>query len=164
MRFLPFNPQPNSKLPMPMETLNPTAPENSAVTPNSNGHGQNGRMEPPTRRQTNPAAFLRPRTHIVENSDGYELQVELPGVNRAGLEVTVENGELTIVGRRQPFQTEAELVYRESRMADFRRVFEVDPSIDTTRISARLEQGVLTLTLPKAEAAKPRRIEVNGLN
>lgn len=150
---------------MHMETTNPTATENSQVV--TNGNGQNGRgdqQHQQTRRPMNPATFLRPRTHIVENTDGYELQVELPGVNRAGLEVTVENGELTIVGRRQPFQTEAELVYRESRMADFRRVFEVDPSIDTTRISARLEQGVLTLSLPKAEAAKPRRIEVSGLN
>ncbi len=147
---------------MHMETTNPTATENSGVV--TNGHGQeNGQAQPPARRGAN-ATFLRPRTHIVENTEGYELQVELPGVNRAGLEVTVENGELTIVGRRQPFQTEAELVYRESRMADFRRVFEVDPSIDTTRISARLEQGVLTLALPKAEAAKPRRIEVSGLN
>ena len=145
-----------------METLHPTANENSAVA--TNGNGGNGHTELQTRRQTNPAAFLRPRAQITENNDGYELQVELPGVNRAGLEVTIENGELTIVGRRQPFQTEAELVYRESRMADFRRGFEVAPSIDTTRISARLEQGVLTLTLPRAEAAKPRRIEVNGLN
>ena len=144
-----------------METLHPTATtENPAVM--TNGNGQNGYAEP-ARRQAN-TTFVRPRTHIVENAEGYELQVELPGVNRAGLEVTVENGELTIVGRRQLFQTEAELVYRESRTADFRRVFEVDPSIDTTRISARLEQGVLTLSLPKAEAAKPRRIEVSGLN
>ena len=47
---------------------------------------------------------------------------------------------------------------------DFRRVFEVDSSIDTARISAGLDQGLLTLTLPKAESAKPRRIEINGLS
>ena len=144
-----------------METTNPTATQNSTVA--TNGNGQNGRTDMMQQRQMN-MAFQRPRAHIVENTDGYELQVELPGVNRSGLEVTVENGELTIIGRRQPFQTEGELVYRESRAADFRRVFEVDPSIDTTRISARLDQGVLTLVLPKAEAAKPRRIEISGLN
>ncbi|MBV9126681.1 MAG: Hsp20/alpha crystallin family protein [Verrucomicrobia bacterium] len=124
----------------------------------SQQHNGNGQPQQSQRRSAN--AFLRPRTHIVETGDGYTLQVELPGVNKHGLEITVENGELTIVGRREPFQTEAELVYRESRTADFRRAFELDPSIDTTRIAARLEQGVLTLDLPKAEAAKPRRIEV----
>ncbi len=144
-----------------METMNhPSNEQSQAVATN----GQNGNHSGQTTRPTNAKSFLRPRTHIVENNDGYELQIELPGVNRDGLEVTVENGELTIVGRRREFQTEAELVYRESRLADFRRVFEVDPSIDTTRIAARLEQGVLTLVLPKAEAAKPRRIEISGLN
>ena len=56
------------------------------------------------------------------------------------------------------------MLYRESRPADFRRVFEVDGSIDATHIGAGLDQGLLTLTLPKAEAAKPRKIEINGLN
>jgi HSP20 family protein len=141
-----------------MNTSTPNSTENSAVMPqNGNGNGQHNHGG-------NAVAFVRPRAHIVENHDGYVLQVELPGVNKSGLEVTVENGELTIVGHRQPFQTEAELVYRESRTADFRRIFELDPSIDSARISGAMEQGVLTLHMPKAEAAKPRRIEVGGSN
>lgn len=134
-----------------MENLNVNV---QAPTANGNGHPQ---AQPQPSR---PASCVRPRAHIVENGDDFVLQVELPGVRRDGLEVTFENGELAIVGHRTPFQTEAELIYRESRPADFRRVFEIDPSIDTTKIGARLEQGVLTLTLPKAEASKPRRIEV----
>ncbi len=51
-------------------------------------------------------------------------------------------------------------VYRESRPLDYRRVFDLDPSIDTGRITAKMEQGILTLTLPKAEQVKPRRIQV----
>jgi len=52
-------------------------------------------------------------------------------------------------------------LYRESRSQDYRRVFEIDSSIDTTRIGAKIEQGILTLSLPKAEAVKPRKIVVN---
>ena len=59
-----------------------------------------------------------------------------------------------------PALPETELFYRESSAADFRRVFEVDPAIEAAKISARMEQGILTLTLPKAEAAKPRKIAV----
>jgi HSP20 family protein len=53
-----------------------------------------------------------------------------------------------------------DLVYGESRPLDYRRVFELDPSIDAARITAKVEQGVLTLTLPKAESVKPRKIAV----
>lgn len=52
-------------------------------------------------------------------------------------------------------------VFRESSPADFRRVFELDPAIDTAKTSARMEQGVLTLTLPKSERVKPRKITVD---
>jgi HSP20 family protein len=84
----------------------------------------------------------------------------MPGVSKEGLEVTIENGELVLVGRRTDQTFPGTLVYRESRPADFRRVFDLDPSIDTSKITARMEHGVLTLTLPKAEEVKPRRIQV----
>jgi HSP20 family protein len=51
-------------------------------------------------------------------------------------------------------------VYRETRGFDYRRAFEIDPSIDTAKITAKIDQGVLTLTLPKAESVKPRKITV----
>lgn len=113
-----------------------------------------------------PRRYVRPVASITETADGFVLQVEMPGVNRTGLEVTFENGELTLVGRRTaPTATPApEAVYRESRQADYRRVFEVDSTVDAARITADLQQGLLTLNLPKAEAAKPRRIEISGLN
>ncbi len=115
---------------------------------------------------TTTRRYVRPRASIIENAAGFVVQVEMPGVNRQGLEITFENGELTLLGHRQPVAAPAgsELLYRESRVADFRRVFEVDGSIDAAHISAGLDQGLLTLTLPKAEAAKPRKIEINGLN
>jgi HSP20 family protein len=109
----------------------------------------------------NRANFLIPTANVREDKDGYVLEAEMPGVAKDGLELTVNNGELVIIGRRTPVQSSGQLVYRESRRLDYRRAFELDPSIDTTKITAKLEQGVLTLHLPKAEAVKPRKIAVS---
>jgi HSP20 family protein len=105
--------------------------------------------------------FVTPVASVVEAGDAYLLKVEMPGVNKEGLEISVENNELTITGRRDLAQIEGTLIHRESRTEDFRRVFELDPSIDTSKISARVDQGFLTLTLPKAEQVKPRKIAVS---
>jgi HSP20 family protein len=105
--------------------------------------------------------FVTPVASVVEDGDAYLLKVEMPGVNKEGLEISVENHELMITGRRDLAQIEGTLIHRESRTEDFRRVFELDPSIDTSKISARIDQGFLTLTLPKAEQVKPRKIAVS---
>jgi HSP20 family protein len=105
--------------------------------------------------------FVTPVASVVEDGDAYLLKVEMPGVNKEGLEISVENNELMITGRRDSAQIEGTLIHRESRTEDFRRVFELDPSIDTSKISARIDQGFLTLTLPKAEQVKPRKIAVS---
>ena len=105
--------------------------------------------------------FVTPVASVVEDGDAYLLKVEMPGVNKEGLEISVENNELTITGRRDLAQIEGTLIHRESRTEDFRRVFELDPSIDMSKISARIDQGVLSLTLPKAEQVKPRKITVS---
>ena len=105
--------------------------------------------------------FVTPVASVVEDGDAYLLKVEMPGVNKEGLEISVENNELTITGRRELAQIEGTLIHRESRTEDFRRVFELDPGIDTSKISARIDQGFLTLTLPKAEQVKPRKIAVS---
>jgi HSP20 family protein len=104
--------------------------------------------------------YLTPVANILDTAEGYLLQAEMPGVGKDGLEVTVEQDELVIVGRRAATAQPGTALYRESRPLDFRRVFDLDPSIDASRITAKMDQGVLTLTLPKAEQVKPRRIEV----
>jgi len=109
---------------------------------------------------TQRVTYVTPVANILETSDGYLLEAEMPGVAKDGIEVTVENGELVIVGRRADKDMPGTLLYRESRPLDYRRVFDLDPSIDTGRITAKMEQGILKLTLPKAEEVKPRRIEV----
>ena len=104
--------------------------------------------------------FVAPVSSLLEDGEGYTLQIEMPGVSKEGLEISVENNELTIVGRRSLPTVEGTLIHRESRPNDFRRTFELDPSINTQKISARMDQGVVTLTLPKAEQVKPRKITV----
>ncbi len=105
--------------------------------------------------------FTTPLANIRETKDGYVLEAEMPGVTKDGLEVTVENGELAIVGRRAAVTEPGRSIYRESRGFDYRRVFELDPSINSGKITAKIEQGVLTLNLPKAESVKPRKIAVS---
>jgi HSP20 family protein len=105
--------------------------------------------------------YTLPEVNIFEEKDGYTLEAEMPGVSKDGLEVRLEGNELTIVGHRQRTVAPGELVFRESQTADYRRTFELDPAIDTGRIAARMNQGVLTLTLPKSEQVKPRRIAIN---
>jgi HSP20 family protein len=104
--------------------------------------------------------FVSPPATVLENADGYTLEVEMPGVSKENLEMWVENNELTIVGRRSLPSVEGTLLHRESRPENFRRTFEIDPSIDAGKITAKIEQGVVTLTLPKAEQVKPRKITV----
>ena len=106
--------------------------------------------------------FVSPRVNIFENKEGYLLEAEMPGVSKAGLEVLLEGNELTLVGRRQTDVPDAELVYRESSPWEFRRTFVLDPSIDTSKVNASIEQGVLTVHLPKTEMVKPRKIAVSG--
>ena len=111
--------------------------------------------------RTQVERYVAPALSVIEDGDGYTLQVEMPGVNKEGLEISVENNELRIIGRRSLPAIDGTLVHRESRSENFRRMFELDPSIDTSKISARIEQGILTLRLPKAEQVKPRKITVS---
>jgi len=106
--------------------------------------------------------YLVPKVNIVETKDSFVLEAEMPGVSKEGLEVRLEGNELTIVGRRQTGVPGAEPVHRESNPRDFRREFVLDPSIDTSKLSATIDQGVLTVTLPKTEKVKPRKIQVTG--
>jgi HSP20 family protein len=105
--------------------------------------------------------FITPAASVTEIADRYMLEIEMPGVKKDGLEISVENNELTIIGRRSLPAVEGTLVHRESRQENFRRVFEIDPSIDADKISAKIDQGLVALTLPKAEHVKPRKITVS---
>ncbi len=110
--------------------------------------------------RTEGEKFITPVASVNETAEGYSLELEMPGVGKDGLEISVENNELTIIGRKSTTTPEGTIVHRESRPHNYRRAFEIDPSIDSAKISARISQGVVTLNLPKAEEVKPRRIAV----
>ena len=116
----------------------------------------------PTReaRQQERRGWIQPQVNIIESRDGYVLEAEMPGVSKDGLEVLLEGNELTLVGRRTSEAPQAHLIYRESLDRDYRRSFELDPAIDTGRIIARMDEGILYLELPKSERVKPRKITV----
>jgi HSP20 family protein len=105
--------------------------------------------------------YVAPEVNIIEANDAYVVEAEMPGVNKDGLDITLEGTELAIVGHRSLESLPGEPVFKETTQADYRRVFDLDPAIDTSKISAKMDQGILTLTLPKSEKVKPRKIAVS---
>jgi len=103
--------------------------------------------------------FSLPSVDITESKDEYVLEADMPGVTKENLEVLLEGNDLTIIGRRSPRPSFPGL-HVESSTADFRRAFVLDPVIDTSRVTAQIDQGVLRVRLPKAEAVKPRKVNV----
>jgi len=106
--------------------------------------------------------WVAPNVDIYETKEAYTILAEMPGVNKGGLEVTVEDNELVLTGRRTACACACEPLHRETRPANYQRAFELDPAIDTNKITARMEQGILTLTLPKTERARPFRVAIEG--
>ena len=105
--------------------------------------------------------YLNPRINLHQDGEGFTLEAEMPGVDKKGVEIVVEDGRLVLTGRRQAGSSPGHSVYSERRSGDYRRAFDLDPSIDAERISARIEQGLLAVHLPKVETAKPRKITVS---
>lgn len=104
---------------------------------------------------------FRPATDIFEHDDAVTLCIDLPGVAADTVEVSVENRALTVRGAIDaPAPEGYQRVYAEYLPGTFERVFSLPRTIDTEGIEASHRDGVLTLTLKKSEAAKPKRIEV----
>lgn len=106
------------------------------------------------------SSYRLPPVNIYETEQGYVLEADIPGVTRESLEIYLDRNDLTILGRRPTTTTETTTHHQETSEGDFRRVFELHPEIDTQRISARVDNGVLTLELSKRDEVKPRRIQV----
>ena len=118
-------------------------------------------LEKPNTNNVAREEYVVPNVNIFETQEGYVLQAEMPGVSKEGLEITLEGNEITITGQRNAETVAGETLFRERNTADYRRVFELDPAIDTSKVSAKIEQGVLTVSLPKSERVKPRKIPVD---
>ena len=103
-----------------------------------------------------------PPVNILEREEGVEITIEMPGVDAKDVEVTVEDGVLSIKGERQ-FEdaAEGETYHRvESSFGAFERRFTVPTSVNPGKIEARFKNGLMTLALPKREESKPRTVKV----
>lgn len=104
--------------------------------------------------------YVAPPVDIYEVADGLVVTADVPGVMRDQLEVRVDNHVLTIRGQVAT-STMADSAYREYELVNYFRQFELSDQVDEGKITADLKHGVLTLSLPKMEEAKPRKIAVS---
>ncbi len=114
-----------------------------------------------TENATQHRVSLRPLVNITEAEDGFTLTAEMPGVPKDAVEVKVEDGLLTLAGDiKLPQVTGMKSTYAEVKTARYQRAFTLSRELDSTKIEASQADGVLSLHIPKAEHAKPRKIEV----
>lgn len=109
----------------------------------------------------NEECFITPVTDIYETENEYALKVEMPGVSKDNLEIVVENDELEIKGTLDSELKENDKQkYSEYSLHNYYRKFRIGEDVNKDAINAKLEDGVLTLTLNKSEEVKPRKIEI----
>ena len=121
--------------------------------------------QPNTSREASAAETpaMVPAVDVIENEAGITLKADLPGVAKETLHVRVDGETLTVEGQVSLAATEQlEAVYAEVRTAQYKRSFVLSRDLDTSKIDASMKNGVLTLTVPKLEQAKPRRITVRA--
>ena len=120
-----------------------------------------GETQTPTSREETRSQeqYMTPPVDIYETGEGLIVKADLPGVAKENMDIRVENNLLTIRARAAHVAP-GEPVYREYGLVNFFRQFELNERVDQSKISAELKHGVLTLNLPKAEEAKPRKIDV----
>lgn len=104
-----------------------------------------------------------PRYQVRETESSFIVTAQIPGVDRSGIETTLLEDRLTVVAKRNWTKPEGWVpVHQEIPQADYRLDLEIGRRVNRDSIKAELNQGVLTLTLAKAEAVKPRKIEIAG--
>ena len=111
--------------------------------------------------QTVPARYFVPTTDIHETDEALTVVMDVPGVERKDIDINLENDLIRIEGRIDPSKYDGlDPLYTEYNVGHFARTFALSAKVDRQRIGAQLEDGVLTLTLPKTTEALPRRISV----
>jgi HSP20 family molecular chaperone IbpA len=113
--------------------------------------------------RTHPRRRFIPRADIFENDDAVFLTVDMPGVGETSVDLTLEKNILTIRGEIESIlPDDYRLTYREYRVGDYVRTFALSDEVNRDQIEALMKNGVLRVTLPKAEEAKARKIEVRA--
>lgn len=103
---------------------------------------------------------VRPVGNICEEHDAVVLRLEMPGVSKEGLDISINGDLLTIHGRRQTYADDVNYIIRERRDADFRATYTLDERVDRSKVDAKMDNGILTVKLHLKEEVKPRTIEV----
>lgn len=111
---------------------------------------------------TRAGLYFEPSVDIYENEDSLTLVADVPGVEADDVQLDLRDNLLTITARAGQAEERWRPLYQEYRVGHYLRQFRLGQQIDRTRISAQLKDGVLTLTLPKAESAIPKRIQVRS--
>jgi HSP20 family protein len=111
---------------------------------------------------TIPARTFVPTADIYEDRDSLKVVLEMPGVEKGNVDIRVEEGVLFVAGRLDVAKYRGlQPLYTEYNIGNYARSFRLSNAIDQDKIGAELKDGVLSLTLPKAEKAKPRTIQVS---
>jgi HSP20 family protein len=108
--------------------------------------------------------FHIPLADIYETEDIYSVKLEMAGIKKENLDIVIDDDELKITAESSPEENAGNLKYAEFRDRNFSRTFRVGSGIDRNKIDAKLENGILTLTLHKSEAVKPKKITINQIN
>jgi HSP20 family protein len=107
-------------------------------------------------------ASAAPRTNLYEHGDNFEIRAEVPGLEKDNLNVKIQGNYLEISGERGSDAPEGYKTHKTERgVGSFSRSFTLPADVDSTKVEAALKDGVLYLTLPKHEAAKPKKISIN---
>jgi HSP20 family protein len=107
-----------------------------------------------------PRRKIYPAYEVWEEKGAIHLRLEMPGLERDDVDITVESNQLTITGSRPDWSVEGTALIRERRVGDYYRVFTLDKTVDTDNINAVMNNGILELTLGLAKEAQPRRIQI----
>jgi len=103
--------------------------------------------------------FFRPATDVLETREAVVLRFDMPGVCKENVDITVNKGTLTVTGHAEKEQA-GQCVYRETRIGDYQRQFSLTEDVDPDKVTAEMDAGVLTIHIPKAEKAKPKKIKI----
>ena len=122
---------------------------------------QKKRQQEQNQEPTIPARVFAPTADIYETQDALTVVLEMPGVDKDNVDLRVEGGVLSVEGRLDISKYQGLMpLYTEYNIGHYARSFRLSSKIDQSKIGAELKDGVLSLTLPKAEEAKPRTIQV----
>ena len=112
------------------------------------------------KKETRPK--VRSRSNICEEQGSIILRLEMPGVKKDGVDISVDNNQLTVTGTREIPEAEGKYLMQERRLGDFYQAYTIDDTIDREKIEAELTNGLLTVTLHIKEAEKPKKITVKA--